>query len=709
MSDESNPGIDPNALAARPRQFGKYLLLEKIGSGGMAEIFKAIARGAGDFQKVMVIKRILLNYSRDPAFVRMFRDEAQITAPLQHANIVPIFEFDQVEGQYYLAMEMVNGRDLQKVMARANKLGRPIPMDLCLFVVGEVCKALWYAYNARDVYGNPLKIIHRDVSPSNILVSFEGEVKVTDFGVAKAATSSGSEQGGVLKGKLGYMSPEQVVGGELDHRSDIFALGIILFESITLKRLFLGKSDLQTLINIRDADVDKRLARHPEIPEDVQDILRRALAREPDRRYRSANDLLSDIQDWLFAKNRRVGQGQVASYMRELFPEEADQDLLPLGIEEGVDDRATAGAPQRVESTAPAAHPPPPVVRAITRETVEPPSSPGREPVPAATDASGEADLAGATFRVRDFKGHVFGPVTFENMVGLLRSHSILEDEHCQIDDGEWVRVGDVAALRNLAKESQVDMARRVLLFEGNIARRDMVRLVTNISREKRLTGLLTLKHGANQKEVYFREGRPRFIASNLRSELLGEFLVARGHAGRETVEMAARRPEAAGGRIGDTLIASGAVAAHELAETLQAQFRHRFMDLFQWDAGWFGFFENVTAPKRVVLLDLDPLVAVTEAVRDLYPLDLIKAWQAEAMERRLVRVEGGRIGIQELQMLPKEVRITHLIDAHPTLAGLLKAVPQTPESFALAHRVVFLLVEVGILQFRGLARGGRR
>ncbi|HOI10069.1 MAG TPA: hypothetical protein PK313_06285, partial [Myxococcota bacterium] len=143
--------------------------------------------------------------------------------------------------------------------------------------------------------------------------------------------------------------------------------------------------------------------------------------------------------------------------------------------------------------------------------------------------------------------------------------------------------------------------------------------------------------------------------------------------------------------------------------ETLQAQCRHRFMDLFQWDAGWFGFFENVTAPKRVVLLDLDPLVAVTEAVRDLYPLDLIKAWQAEAMERRLVRVEGGRIGIQELQMLPKEVRITHLIDAHPTLAGLLKAVPQTPESFALAHRVVFLLVEVGILQFRGLARGGRR
>lgn len=707
MSDESNPGTDIAPASGRPRQFGKYLLLEKIGSGGMAEIFKAIAHGAGDFQKVMVIKRILLSYSRDPTFVRMFRDEAKITAPLQHANIVPIFEFDEVEGQYYLAMEIVNGRDLQKVMARANKLGRPIPIDVVLFIVGEVCKALWYAYNARDVYGNLLKIIHRDVSPSNILISFEGEVKVTDFGVAKAATQSAAEQGGVLKGKLGYMSPEQVVGGELDHRSDIFALGIILFEALTLKRLFLGKSDLQTLINIRDADVDKRLSRHPEIPEEVQEILRRTLAREPDRRYRTANDLLNDIQDWLFAKNRRVGPALVASFMRELFPEEADQDLLPLGLEEGGEESERNTSVRRIPAeAAPKGAPPPPRVGPISATTKE--VLPGEAPA-SDGEAPERCPLNGATFKVRDFNGVEFGPVTFENMVSLLRSRAITEDEHCSIDGEEWVRVGDVGGLREFVQDAQADVNRRVLLFEGTVSRRDMVRLVVNISREMRLSGLLTLKQGANQKEVFFRNGRPRFIYSNLRSELLGEFLVKQGVAARSTVEVAAGKANGGNARLGDALVSSGAVAPHELAETLQNQFRHRFLDLFQWDAGWFGFFENVKLPQRAVLLDLDPLAAVVDAVRILYPIDLIKAWQKEHMDRRLVRAEGAKVGIQELQLLPKEARIANLLEAHPTLNGLLKVVTQTPESVAVVHRLVFLLVEVGILQFRGIGRGARR
>lgn len=706
MSDESNSEISVPG-GTRPRQFGKYLLLEKIGTGGMAEIFKAIARGAGDFQKVMVIKRILLNYSRDPNFVSMFRDEAQITAPLQHANIVPIFEFDQVDGQYYLAMEMVNGRDLQKVMARANRLGRTLPVDLCLFVVGEVCKALWYAYNARDVYGNALKIIHRDVSPSNILVSFEGEVKVTDFGVAKAATSSSSEQGGVLKGKLGYMAPEQVVGGDVDHRSDIFALGIILFESLTLKRLFLGKSDLQTLINIRDAEIEQRLERHAEIPAEVKDILRRALAKEPDRRYRSASDFLNDVQDWLFAKNRRGGQGQLAAFMKDLFPEESDQELLPLDGDELSDirrkERTDGGMPSA--KTVPA-----PRVAPISATTHAPITRPGVVDAPATpSPREDRAALMAASFRVRDFHGNVFGPVTFDNLVSLIISRSVLEDEHCSMNEGDWTRIGDFRFLREYLERPEGDAGRRILLFEGNVSRRDMVRLVTNISREKRLSGLLTVKHGANLKEVYFREGRPRFIFSNLRSELLGEFLVSQGRADRQVVETVAAGAAGTGPRLGDRLVAHGVVAAHELAETLQAQFRQRFVQLFQWDAGWFGFFENIPMPKSVVLLDLDPITAMTEAVRTSYPVDLIKAWQSDHLDRRLVRTENPKVSVQELRLLPREVRIVNLLDAHPTINSLLKAIPQGADSIATAHRIVFLLVECGVYQFRGVSRATRR
>ncbi len=248
-----------------------------------------------------------------------------------------------------------------------------------------------------------------------------------------------------------------------------------------------------------------------------------------------------------------------------------------------------------------------------------------------------------------------------------------------------------------------------MLLFEGAVSRRDMVRLLVNISLEKRLTGLLTLKQGVNQKEIFFRNGRPRFIYSNLRSELLGEFLIKQGLAARAAVDVAAGRSNGNAGRLGDALVSTGAVAPHQLAETLQTQFRQRFLDLFEWEAGWFGFFENATLPKRAVLLDLDPVGAVIDAVRNIYPVDLIKAWQAEHMDRRLVRVEGAKVGLQELRLLPKEARIVNLLDSYPSLNSMLAAMPQTPESGALVHRVVFLLVEIGILQFRGIGRGNRR
>jgi serine/threonine-protein kinase len=680
----------------------------------MAEIFKAVARGAGDFQKVLVVKRILLGYSRDPAFVKMFTDEARITAPLQHANIVQIFEFNEVEGQYYLAMELVNGRDLQRVMARANKLGRKVPEDLAMYMVGEVCKALWYAYNARDAYGSPLKIIHRDVSPSNILLSYEGEVKVTDFGVAKAATSSSKDQGGVLKGKLGYMSPEQVMGRDLDHRSDLFGLGIILFELLTLKRMFLGRTDLQTLINIRDADVAKRLERHPDIPAEIAEMLHKAMAKDPERRYRNATEFLGEIQDWIFAKNRRVGQESLAAFMRDLFPEESEQEILPLEVDEVGD----ALRQQEASISAPGLS-----FEEASRLAAE---APRVAPLVSDGDLSGDGEFAGlpldeiaevkdstrssrvapaaSTFRIRDQKGHVFGPVDFDNMLSLLKSRAITEEEQCQVDGGDWIRVAEVTALQNHMRDNEAELGRRVLLFEGSVDRRSMIRLVTNISREKRLSGLLTLKHGSHQKEIYFRDGRPRFIFSNLRTELLGEFLVMKVGVNRERVEEAIRQSRPIGGRLGDALVSTGTVGAHELAEALQAQFKSRFLDIFTWEGGWFGFFENVSTPRASVAMELDPMLAVSEAVRTMYGADLLKAWLTESQNRRLARSDSARVHISELRLLPKEMRVVNLIDMNPGLTPLLKAVPQTPEYQAMVYKIVFLLLETGIYQFRGTA-----
>jgi len=746
---------NPEQARMRPRQFGKYTLLEKIGTGGMAEIFKAVSRGAGDFQKVLVIKRILVRYSRDPAFVKMFKDEALITAPLQHANIVSIYEFDQVDGQYYLAMDLVNGVDLQAVMARANKIGAVIPPGVALFIIGEVCKALWYAYNARDAYGKPLKIIHRDVSPSNILISFDGEVKVTDFGVAKAANSKNEGQTGVLKGKLGYMSPETVLGREIDNRSDLFSLGIILFEILTLKRMFLGKTDLQTLINIRDADADKRLSKHPEIDDGVASIIRKSLAREPDDRYPGAQEFLDDIQDYLFGRRLRVSQIDVANLMKELFAEKVERELLPLGSEE-----STTGVSGRVSTTAirnapsisedeyadedddsrddedrdqPEPEPEPvvePPSRAGGRRKAVAVPPPGDAPEheqsqptigkSAGSDESGDLPIDDkspepsrestrntkvkpevATFRIRDAAGNIFGPVSFENVLSLLRSRALTEDELVSVDNGDWQRLGDVSIVQSHLGQIRPVIDRNSMLFDAQIDRRFNVRMLTRVCRRQILSGLLVFKKGVHQKEIYFVKGRPKVVFSNLKSELLGEYLVRRQLVAREKLADALKDMASGGGRLGDSLINHGAVGSHELALFLADQFKDRFLDIFTWEEGWCGFFEGVKVPQGVVQHDMDPMELISQGVRTMIPPQMINAWMSEYAQQRMVFASDAKVTVEELKLIPRELRVVNLIGARDTIRALLDGLPQGGDWPFVVNRVVYLLLETGIVRFR--------
>jgi len=307
-----------------------------------------------------------------------------------------------------------------------------------------------------------------------------------------------------------------------------------------------------------------------------------------------------------------------------------------------------------------------------------------------------------ASFRIRDADGNIFGPVSFDNVLSLLNSRSITEDEQCSMNDGDWMRVGDVAAFRGHMRDAGVEQARRVLLFEGTLERRNMVRLVTTIAQVQRLSGLLTLKQGSNQKEIYFRDGRPRFIYSNLKHELLGEFLVRRRMTTRESVDQAIQQSRTAAGRLGDALVSQGVVGAHELAEALQVQFRERFLDVFRWDSGWYGFFENVATPKAAVTMDLDPMEAMSEAVRAQYQLPLLRAFLADCAQRRLVRVDSGRVPVSALKLLPREMRVLNLLDANPSIAQLAKVLPPGPETELLIYRVVFLLIETGLWVFRG-------
>jgi tRNA A-37 threonylcarbamoyl transferase component Bud32/uncharacterized membrane protein YgcG len=303
----------------QPIPFGKYLLLERISVGGMAEVFKAKAFGVEGFEKIIAIKRILPTMAEDLEFIQMFIDEAKIAGQLSHANICQIFELGKITESHFIAMEFIWGKDLLQMQNRFRKLRQTMPVPMAAFIAAKMCEGLDYAHRKKDARGNPLSIVHRDVSPQNILVSYEGEVKLIDFGIAKAATRSSKTQAGVLKGKFGYMSPEQVRGLPVDRRADVFAVGTILYELLTAERLFLGESDFSTLEKVRNVDISPPSHHNRNIPAALERIVMRALSKDADDRYQWASEMQEDLLGFLMSLGPVYTAKQLAAWMKDAF------------------------------------------------------------------------------------------------------------------------------------------------------------------------------------------------------------------------------------------------------------------------------------------------------------------------------------------------------------------------------------------------------
>lgn len=300
-----------------PEAFGDYHLLEKIATGGMAEVWRARAYGMAGFEKILVIKKVLPNLAKDQEFIRLFIDEARISVQLLHVNIVQVFDLGQEDGTYYMAMEYVHGLDLARLLSRAKGHG-PFPVALALFIAGEVLKALAFAHERTDERGNPLRIVHCDISPQNMLISFAGEVKITDFGISRAAfQASGLHE--TIRGKYAYMSPEQVLGKPLDGRSDLFSLGIVLYELITGKRLFKARTRDETLARVKRAEVPSPRGYRSEISEDLEAFLLKCLARNPDDRFPDASIMLDELGALMVREGHRANNHDLAGLMRDVI------------------------------------------------------------------------------------------------------------------------------------------------------------------------------------------------------------------------------------------------------------------------------------------------------------------------------------------------------------------------------------------------------
>ncbi len=324
-----------DVVVKKPNQFGKYYLFDRINVGGMAEIYRAKTFGLEGSERLVVVKKMIPLIADDRELVSMFIDEAKLVVQLNHPNIGQVSDWGKVDESYYIAMEYIAGRDLRSAAQRCKQQvvdGSPtMPLAQSCFIVMKLCEALDYAHNKKDSIGKDLGLVHRDVSPANVMISFEGEVKLIDFGVAKIESAKRQEtEAGVLKGKFGYLSPEQVRGEKLDRRSDIFSTGIVLYELLTAERLFPPDNDLAVLDRIKNVEVLPPTAYNRKIPEELERIVMKALAPAVADRYQTAMDLHGDLQAFLYTSGEFFSRKELAAWMKRVFRAEFEQEQVEL-------------------------------------------------------------------------------------------------------------------------------------------------------------------------------------------------------------------------------------------------------------------------------------------------------------------------------------------------------------------------------------------
>jgi serine/threonine protein kinase len=538
-----------------PSAFGRYTLLERLAVGGMAEVFRSKIVLSHGFEKILVIKRILPHLAADRNFVSMFIEEAKLTAQLSHSKIVQILDFGEVDTQYFIALELIDGFDaLALLRTCAQRRMRP-PTPLAVFVIMEVLEALDYAHNARDMSEQPMHIVHRDISPSNIFISKHGDVKLGDFGIAHVQQRESKTESGTLKGKYGYMSPEQIEGGPLDSRSDLYAVGVVLAEMLMGRRLFTAPSDLEILLMVRDGRLDRLDKYGCDLPKTLDAIVRRALKPDPAERYETATAFRDALADYLLESGERVSAGDLRAFSAELFGGGASPSAQPQreqkapkavtsgGSQPGAFSALSTGSGVRVRSGNPVVEPPRPAP--VSGAAVAGGGQPGTSDLdrfPARHD-SGTGFVSGAPPRPPD-------------------------------------GAGDAGVISPMRIFSELAVARE--------------------------TGLLRFELPDRTKEIYLVGGAPASVTSSLPSERFGEYLVAKGALRPSDLEQALSALPRYAGRLGDTMVGLGFLKPLEVFRLLSEQVRDRVVDVFTWTESRFAFFRGVTDEREGFPLGLN-------------------------------------------------------------------------------------------------------
>jgi serine/threonine protein kinase len=664
-------------VSQQPRRFGKYLLLDAIGSGGMAEVWRARHYGAAGFERTVVIKKMHPQLASNDSFIRMFIDEAKLVVGLRHANVVQIYDLGAMDEAYFIAMEYVFGKDLLQLLIRCSELKLRVPEKLAVYITVEFLQGLELAHSASDERGRSLGVVHRDVSPSNVLIGYDGAVKIGDFGVARArqAGRKGKKKKkgkkSATEGKMGYMSPEQVSGEVLDPRSDIFCAGIILYEMLAMNRLFRGKTDLETVMLIRDCDIEPAIARlPPDTSPALLDIMQRALARDSAGRYPNAGAFGDALLDHLFNHKTRVGPHDMGRFMKSVFAKEMEDEAA-----------RHAAIDRKIERT-------PSILEALRA---------GPRPMGLLGVPNSERTVvwsARCRFRLRDRAGDVVGPMSLETLRLRVREEGLAVANRVSVDDSAWLDPRDLPGLLNMSAQGHDPH------FTGEFGRFDFPRLLYRYA-ACHADGRMTLSCDDRQKEIYWRYGRPEHVTSNLRGELLGQYLLDRRIVSRETLDRAFDGIDDFAGHLGDALVQMGAITPHALFEVLSQQITTKLLEVFGWPKGQYAFYRGERARTQIVPLETTAYALITQGVERRLTFDELKDHFMHREDLVFRRLRHRRLTAADLRLSTKKLRIFNAIsDAESILEqfGRLVAIPGVDEGHV--YQVLFLMERLEFAKF---------
>lgn len=653
----------------------------------MAEVYVARMAGPNVSGKRLAIKRILPQLARDSRFLAMFCDEARICASLSHPNIVQVVDFGEQDGELYMVMEYVDGVSCAKLLRSVAARSQQFPLASAFFIAHEVLSGLDFVHSALDEQGRPLGLVHRDVSPGNILIGRSGEVKLTDFGIVRSEFVARRTYPGELKGKLGYMAPEQVIGEDVSPRTDLFTVGIVLAEMLLTRPLFSGQNEIEILTRIHDADLRVLRSYGGHLPPVIHDLLHTALAREPSERFGSAEVFLEALRSvasdcgvsigdeefmpWLWNLGIIPSQSGTREAVRQVEPlPKAGRDVIRRA-------RAAAVSLARAGDTGP---------------TVPPPTALPR--------------TAPSTYQLLTQHGACIGPMKLSELLEMMMTGRVAMDALVSENGRDFQPLGGLPELAAYAnhpgyrfRDNLADQA----AWSRRVERRTLPSLLYRIT-AARETGLLVARAGRREKRLFFKAGEPRFVSSTDRSELLGARLIEARLVTAAQVEEALLASALRGDRrLGESMVVAGAISATDLVRALVEQLEAAIVELGTWNEGELWFVRGQDCPDSVPRAVHSGVELVTRAVRGGYSGSELVQLLAHVYKQPVRRSAGAALGVAALGLSSPELEAMERAPSAPTierLVGQVAAAGAAARDDAL--RAVFIGLSCGLLEAPG-------